>query len=190
MIQKMFFYNSLSPSNKVLIDTALNGLDKSYAPYSRFLVCAALEVEDGRIFTGNNVENASYGLSICAERAAVCRAISEGCRKFKTIGIATKHMDYKIMEPSMPCGACLQFLSEFGGLDIIVSNERKTNLFLARLEEILAMPFLPVTGIPNLQLPPVIKGDMRRCGTQYEHTSPLNSEPRPPLYLKGVDGCL
>jgi cytidine deaminase len=92
-----------------LYQAALKAADAAYAPYSRFRVGAALLAKDGAVFTGCNVENRSYGLTICAERSAVVKAVSEGCRSFIALAIATP--DSK--EPVGPCGACRQVLSEF-----------------------------------------------------------------------------
>ena len=101
-----------------LIQAALEMLERSYAPYSRFAVGAALETEDGSLFTGCNVENASYGLTICAERTAAVKAVSEGQRRFKRIVIASRGEDY-----CYPCGACRQVLREFGpDMEIICLN--------------------------------------------------------------------
>jgi cytidine deaminase len=80
----------------------------SYSPYSHFAVGAALECDDGTVYTGCNVENAALGSTICAERTACCKAVSEGHRKFRRIAIYGEGEDY-----CMPCGACRQFLSEF-----------------------------------------------------------------------------
>ena len=80
----------------------------AYVPYSKFPVGAALECVDGSVYTGCNVENASIGCTICAERVAICKAVSEGKRQFKRIAIYGEGEQY-----CMPCGACRQFMSEF-----------------------------------------------------------------------------
>ena len=99
---------------------ALAARRNAHAPYSHFLVGAALEDADGRVHTGCNVENATYGLTLCAERVAVFKAISEGARKFRRIAIAA---DTDTLTP--PCGACRQILWEFcGDIEVTLVNPR------------------------------------------------------------------
>lgn len=93
-----------------LLDRARQVRAHAYAPYSRFYVGAALLAADGRVFTGCNVENASYGLANCAERVAIGKAVSEGAREFVAIAV-TGPQD---AVPTAPCGACRQVLYEFG----------------------------------------------------------------------------
>ena len=106
------------------------------AEFSRCEVGAALEVADGTIVTGCNIENATYGLTICAERVAMFKALSEGHRAFRRIAIVA---DTK--EPASPCGACRQILWEFGGdLEVVLANlRRETGRY--SLGELLPMPF-------------------------------------------------
>lgn len=98
-----------------LLKKAAAAMRRSYAPYSRFCVGAALLTRDGRIFQGCNVENASYGLTLCAERTAVGGAISAGHRHFTALAIASSGQT-----APMPCGACLQTLAEFCQPDFII----------------------------------------------------------------------
>ena len=95
-------------TDRELLTAAREAAKNAYAPYSRFCVGAALECEDGRVFSGCNVENAALGSTICAERTAVCKAISEGARQFRRIAIWADSQDY-----CYPCGACRQVLVEF-----------------------------------------------------------------------------
>ncbi|MCF0243095.1 MAG: cytidine deaminase [Treponema sp.] len=98
---------------KELFEAALNASKKSYSPYSKFPVGAALLMEDGTIITGVNVENRSYGLTNCAERTAVFTAVTKGYSCFKALAIAAPKADY----PVGPCGACRQVLTEFAPKD-------------------------------------------------------------------------
>jgi len=119
-----------------LIDSALEQLNKAYAPFSGFAVGAALLSKSGKVFTGVNVENSSYGLSICAERVACVKAVSEGEKEFDMIVVATDSD-----EPSTPCGACRQFLWEFGDMRVILVNkEKKTKEYM--LSELLPDGFI------------------------------------------------
>lgn len=102
-----------------LVQAALAAREKAYAPYSRFPVGAALECEDGSVFGGCNVENAAFGSTICAERAAVLGAVSAGQRRFRRLAIAGSSGDY-----CWPCGACRQVLAEFAPhLSLLVADE-------------------------------------------------------------------
>jgi cytidine deaminase len=119
-----------------LLTAALAVRENAFAPFSGFKVGAALEDTDGRIHTGCNVENATYGLTLCAERVAVFKAISEGVRKFRRVAIAA---DTEVLTP--PCGACRQILWEFcGDVEIVMVNPRgKTETY--HLKELFPKPF-------------------------------------------------
>jgi cytidine deaminase len=119
-----------------LIDAATRAREKAHAAFSGFKVGAALETADGTIITGSNVENASYGLTMCAERVAMFKALSEGHRGFVRIAIVAN-----TESPTPPCGACRQILWEFGGdLEIVLANlsEQKGTY---RLKDLLPLPF-------------------------------------------------
>lgn len=106
-------------TDRELINLAFEGMKNAYAPYSGFSVGAALECEDGSVFLGCNVENAAYGNTICAERTAVCKAVSEGRRSFRRIAIAAGSPAY-----CMPCGSCLQVLAEFSpDMEVLAARE-------------------------------------------------------------------
>ncbi len=101
-----------------LIEAALAARKHAHAPFSGFQVGAALEDETGRVWTGCNIENATYGLTVCAERVAVFKAVSEGARGFRRIVVAA---DTQRLTP--PCGACRQILWEFcGDLEVVLVN--------------------------------------------------------------------
>lgn len=104
---------------KQLVDLAVLAMERAYSPYSKCKVGAALLTENGKIFTGCNVENASYSATICAERNAVFKAISEGEYKFKMIAISSSK-DGKIITAFPPCGICRQVMAEFCDDDFAV----------------------------------------------------------------------
>lgn len=127
--------NSVCPHDLLSIATLY--LDNAYAPYSGYRVAAALRDEDGRIFLGVNVENSSYGLTVCAERVAVFSAVSSGSRRFKELLIIARGTN-----PPLPCGACLQVLSEFNEGDLVIHVATTSGLCQSyRLSELLPKPF-------------------------------------------------
>ena len=115
-----------------LIEAAKMARTNAYAPYSHFEVGAALQADNGQIFTGCNVENLSFGLTICAERSAVFAAIAAGCRRFSRIVIVS---DSK--EPVSPCGACRQVLAEFAEDLEVISANLGGDLFTTTLQTLL-----------------------------------------------------
>jgi cytidine deaminase len=110
----------VTPDRKGLIEAALAARRLAHAPFSGFLVGAAIEDESGRAYGGCNIENSSYGLTMCAERTAIFRAVAEGARKFTAIAVAA---DTDRLTP--PCGACRQVLWDLcGDLEVILVNLR------------------------------------------------------------------
>ena len=119
-----------------LVAAATRAREHAVASFSGFKVGAALETAGGRIFTGCNIENASLGLTVCAERVAMFKALSEGHRRFRRLAIVADTKD-----PTPPCGACRQILWEFGGdLEVILANLRR-EAGRHRLSELLPRPF-------------------------------------------------
>lgn len=119
-----------------LIEAAREARERAYAPFSHFAVGAALRTRAGHIFTGCNVENASYGLTVCAERVAVFKAVSEGEREFEAIAVVT---DADKLTP--PCGACRQILWEFCGNATVVLANLKGQAEVHRMKDLLPLPF-------------------------------------------------
>ena len=118
-----------------LIERAIVARKKSYSPYSHFGEGAALVCEDGSIYEGCNIENASYGLTNCAERTAIFKAVSEGHTKFKALAVVADTEG-----PCAPCGACRQVISEFEISQIILAN-LKGNYRVVSLDELLPFRF-------------------------------------------------
>ena len=114
-----------------LADTARAAAEKAYAPYSNYFVGAALLTEDGQVFTGCNVENKVFGGSICAERTALVKAVSEGHRSFKAIAVHCKNGE------GWPCGVCRQFLLEFGPQTVVIVESGDGNLICRSIAELL-----------------------------------------------------
>jgi cytidine deaminase len=119
-----------------LVEAALCARENAHAPFSKFKVGAALEDETGRIHTGCNVENATYGLTMCAERVAVFKAISEGARRFRRVAVAA---DTDTLTP--PCGACRQILWEFGGNLKVILASLTEETGTHQLKDLLPLPF-------------------------------------------------
>jgi cytidine deaminase len=119
-----------------IIKAATETREKAYAPYSRFKVGAALLTEDGKIYTGCNIENASYSHTICAERVAVFKAVCAGAKSFQAIAIVTE-----LDDPASPCGACRQVLAEFSeDMKIIMANT-EGKIIISNIKELLPMAF-------------------------------------------------
>ena len=125
-----------------LVQAALDARRNAYVPYSHYAVGAALLTEEGEIFHGCNVENASYGATNCAERTAFFRAVSQGKRKFRAIAIAGGMEGEKPVEYAYPCGICRQVMREFCKDDFIIIVAKSVEDFQEyRLEEILPFGF-------------------------------------------------
>jgi cytidine deaminase len=130
-----------------LLRAARAAAAKAYAPFSKFKVGAAVLTASGRIFSGGNVENSSYGLTVCAERVAIFKAVSAGQREIRAVAVfapspKSKIGNRKSRMPLLapPCGACLQVISEFSeNPEIVLSNGRSTKTY--RLRELLPLAF-------------------------------------------------
>ena len=119
-----------------LVAAARRAREHAVADFSHFKVGAALETDTGEIITGCNIENASYGLTICAERVAIFKALSEGKRAFTRIVVVAD-----TPSPTPPCGACRQIIWEFcGDIDVIIANLTQVKLTL-RMKDLLPLPF-------------------------------------------------
>lgn len=125
--------------DRELVEQALQVRQHAYVPYSAFPVGAALLGRSGKVYTGSNVENASYPLTICAERVAVAKAVSEGEQDFEAIAVVTA-------TGAMPCGACRQVLREFGGPDgalRVIVADLEGNMRTFTINELLPEGFTP-----------------------------------------------
>jgi cytidine deaminase len=120
----------------LLLARAAEARMAAYVPYSRFPVGAALRSEDGTVYTGCNVENASYGLTICAERNAVAHAVAEGARKFDAVAVVTEN-------GVTPCGMCRQVLAEFGPTMTVIVADAAGNRHTYNMADLLPAAFTP-----------------------------------------------
>lgn len=129
--------NISSEEFSLLADKAIEAQSKAYTPYSKYNVGAAILTKSGKIYSGCNIENASYGLCNCAERTAIFKAVSDGEREFVAIIVATK-------DGGTPCGACRQVLNEFNpDMHVFTINENKEVTHSFTLEQILPHSFGP-----------------------------------------------
>ena len=148
-------YSQLSSIERTLLDQAEKAMENAYNPYSKFSVGAALLAQDGRIIVGANHENASYGMTICAERAALHHANALRVRMFEKIAVIARGEDFETQAPTSPCGACRQKIYEAaqvsertmntGGtsLDVIMSTTRKDKILIATIDELFPLAFGP-----------------------------------------------
>lgn len=125
-----------------LMDCAIKARENAYSPYSHFAVGAALLCEDGTLYEGCNIENASYGLTNCAERTVIFKAVSEGHIKFKALAVVAD-----TERPCAPCGACRQVMAEFK-IPLIIMGNLMGNIKIVTMEEVLPFSFseCDVTG--------------------------------------------
>ena len=134
-------------TDEELVALAFSMLERSYAPYSHFPVGAALACADGRVFTGCNVENAAYGSTLCAERTALVKAVSEGCREgWQRLAVAGRGSDY-----CWPCGACRQMLYEFAPQLLVLAARGDGQFVRVPLAQLLPHGFGPqsLEGTPE-----------------------------------------
>lgn len=114
--------------NQQLIKAALGARENAYAPYSHFVVGAAVLTKDGQVYTGCNIENASYGATNCAERTAIFKAVSEGSKELAKVAIVGGKVGEEITEYAYPCGVCRQVMAEF-------SNPKELSVVVAKSED-------------------------------------------------------
>jgi cytidine deaminase len=128
--------NTLTPAEAKLLDAAFDARSRAYAPYSKFLVGAALLTEDGTVVHGCNVENASYGATNCAERTAIFAAVAQGKRKFRAIAVVGD-----LETPITPCGICRQVLAEFGHDTVVIGSTLKRDTMVTTVGALLPGAF-------------------------------------------------
>ncbi len=141
-------YRELNLTQKKLLEKASEVMETAYNPYSHFYVGAALLSKKGKIITGSNVENAAYGSTICAERAAILRANAMGIRTFDKLAIIARGENFDTKEVTGPCGSCRQMLYESAqisekNLEVIMSTTKRDKIIIATIEELLPLAFGP-----------------------------------------------
>jgi cytidine deaminase len=126
----------MTRAQRKLLDRARQARRKAYAPFSKFKVGAAVETAGGRVYTGTNVENASYGLTLCAERVAILYAVAQGERRFKRVAVVADSGKL-----TGPCGACRQIIWEFCGDAEILLGNLKGKTAVYRMSQLFPLPF-------------------------------------------------
>ncbi len=126
----------MNEQSKELIESAGQAREKAFAPFSKFKVGAAVRTKGGKVFTGCNIESASYGLTVCAERVAIWKAVSEGEKEFTNVAVVA---DTEELTP--PCGACRQIIWEFCGDVPVTFANLKGNVETVRMKELLPRAF-------------------------------------------------
>jgi len=119
-----------------LLEIAIEARKKSYSPYSKFAVGAAVLTKDGKVYTGCNVENAAYGMTVCAETVAVAKAVSEGSQDIAVVAVVADTEDV-----CRPCGSCRQFILEFGNEIVIVMGNLKGDKDIKNIKELIPLGF-------------------------------------------------
>ncbi len=120
-----------------MLKAAIAARQHAYAPYSNFAVGASVYTASGKIYSAANVENASYGLSVCAERNAIFKAVTEGNKLFAAMAVVADEL-----KPVRPCGACLQVMAEFNPQLILIRANMKNEILIQRLDELYPEPFI------------------------------------------------
>ena len=131
----------MNDTYRKLADSAVAARDSAYSPYSKVTVGAALLCRDGKVYLGANIENASYSLTVCAERVAIFKAISDGECDFTAIAIAGGPAGEKVSSSFPPCGACRQVMAEFGNQDMKVITVDGDGYRVYELKELLPLQF-------------------------------------------------
>lgn len=128
----------LEPDIQTLIEKSIAAREYSHSPYSKFKVGAALLCDDGTMFTGCNIENASYPVGICAEITAIAKAVSEGKRKYKALAVVADKEDSNFVTP---CGTCRQFVAEFDNIPIYLSGTNMKSVLRTTVASLLPLAF-------------------------------------------------
>ncbi|MBU1032534.1 MAG: cytidine deaminase [Patescibacteria group bacterium] len=141
-------YEKLEPWQQELLDKAEAVMENGYNLYSHFYVGSAILTADGQIFAGANMENSSYGKTVCAETAAIACANASGVREFRAIALIGRGHDSESNDPVTPCGGCRQVINEFADISrfnvqLICSNTKKDKIIITSINELYPLPFGP-----------------------------------------------